>query len=471
MSQPPTILWFRRDMRLSDNAALCAAAARGGAVLPVYILDEVAQAQGAAPLWRTGLAVERLQETLEARGSRLILRHGAAAKTICALVRESGAGAVYWNRLYDPEARDRDETVAAALDRLGVEHRSFAGHLLFEPERVRTKSGGAYQVYTPFWNRVKSREVWSGAPAPSRIETPASWPPGDRAGDWQLATPMNRGAGVVAPWLRIGESAAHDRLERFVAERIGRYRQSRDMVAEDGTSELSENLTYGEISVQACWHAGMRALQEGSAGAETFLKELVWRDFAHHLAFHDPRLIRENWRPEWDGFPWSEDEGRPEVLAWKQGRTGMRFVDAAMRDLFVTGRMHNRARMIAASYLTKHLLGHWRIGQRWFADCLVDWDPASNALGWQWVAGSGPDAAPYFRVFNPESQLAKFDPRGRYAARWIAEGQDAPAATALSYFDAVPRRWGLAADDPYPAPVVTAEAGRERALARYQEFR
>src|SRR6056297_3477747 len=204
------------------------------------------------------------------------------------------------------------------------------------------------------------------------------------------------------------------------------------MPGEAGTSRLSENLTYGEISIRSCWHAGMRALHEGKRGAETFLRELVWRDFAYHLAYHTPRLVSGNWREEWDGFPWSEDARRAEVMAWQRGRTGVRFVDAAMRELYVTGHMHNRARMIVASYLTKHLLSHWKIGQRWFEEHLIDWDPASNAMGWQWSAGSGPDATPYFRVFNPVTQLDRFDRDRAYAGLWIAEGRGRPTAEALS---------------------------------------
>jgi deoxyribodipyrimidine photo-lyase len=273
---------------------------------------------------------------------------------------------------------------------------------------------------------------------------------------------------VVRPHLNVGEAAASGRLSNFVANRIAEYKKMRDFPAEDGTSGLSENLTYGEISPRSCWHAGIRALEEGKAGAETFLKELVWREFAYHLVYHTPRLTSGNWREEWDAFPWNEDERKAEVKAWKQGRTGIRFVDAAMREMFVTGRMHNRARMIVASYLTKHLMCHWKIGCDWFGDCLADWDPASNALGWQWTAGSGPDAVPYFRVFNPETQLEKFDPEEAYVGRWIAEAADRPTKDALAYFDAIPKSWNMSPDDAYPDPVVGTDEGRKRALAAYE---
>ena len=231
----------------------------------------------------------------------------------------------------------------------------------------------------------------------------------------------SRGGGVP-PYQCVGEAAAQERLEAFVGGRDRDYGTGRDLPATNGTSNLSENLSLGEISPRQCWHAGLRALQDGADEAETWLKELVWREFAYHLTYHTPRITTRNWREEWDAFPWNEDATRPEVIAWKQGRTGVPFVDAAMREMYVTGRMHNRGRMIVASYLTKHLMTHWKIGHDWFTDCLTDWDPASNALGWQWAAGCGPDATPYFRIFNPETQIKKFDPDKAYIHRWIAEG-------------------------------------------------
>ena len=315
---------------------------------------------------------------------------------------------------------------------------------------------------------VKDRDIAAPEAAPSRIPPPEVWPISERLEDWLLDTEMNRGAKVVRSYLAVGEDAARGRLETFIGERIAGYAEMRDFPAVPGTSRLSENLAWGEISPRVCYHAGVRALHEGAAGAETFLKELVWREFAYHLVWHTPRIVSGNWREEWDAFPWREEEDAPEVLAWKQGRTGIPFVDAAMRELYVTGHMHNRARMIVASFLTKHLMTHWWIGLRWFEDCLADWDPASNAMGWQWSAGSGPDATPYFRVFNPVTQLDKFDKNRAYADRWIAEGRRTPSEDALRFFDAAPRSWGMTPDAPYPPPIVTAEEGRQRALAAYE---
>jgi deoxyribodipyrimidine photo-lyase len=224
-------------------------------------------------------------------------------------------------------------------------------------------------------------------------------------------------------------------------------------------------LTYGEIGIREVWHAALRARDEGARGAESFLRELAWREFSYHLMHHSPEITRGNWKPDWDAFPWREDN--PEAERWRRGDTGEPFVDAAMRQMYVTGTMHNRARMVVASYLTKHLLTHWKVGLDWFAQCLTDWDPAANAMGWQWVAGSGPDAAPYFRVFNPAGQAAKFDADGRYRRTFLAELSPDPGPEALGYFDAVPRSWGLSAADAYPQPVIRLEDGRARALAAY----
>ncbi|WP_102107389.1 cryptochrome/photolyase family protein [Oceaniglobus roseus] len=464
----PILLWFRRDLRLGDHPALSEACASGRPVIPVFLLDEVVEAQGACPKWRLGLGVGALAQSLEEKGAKLILRRGKALETLRALVKETGAGAVWWSRLYDPDAVKRDKAVKEGLKDDGIDAKSFRGHLLFEPWDIETKSGEFYKVYTPFWRNAKDHEVAATLSAPKSIVAPKTWPKSDALDDWSLGAAMDRGAAVVEPFLNVGESAATGRLAAFIGHNIESYDAARDRPAMEGTSKLSENLTYGEISPRACWHAGRRALEEGKKGAETFLKELVWREFAYHLVYHTPRLTSGNWREEWDAFPWNEDERRAEVKAWKQGRTGIPFVDAAMRELYVTGHMHNRSRMIVASYLTKHLMCHWRIGQKWFEDCLIDWDPASNALGWQWSAGSGPDATPYFRVFNPVTQLDKFDKDRAYVDRWIAERSDNPGKDALAYFEAIPRSWNMAPDDDYPEPVVSMDEGRKRALDAYE---
>ncbi|WP_299955496.1 deoxyribodipyrimidine photo-lyase [uncultured Roseobacter sp.] len=468
MSSSPVLVWFRRDFRLSDHPALHAACSTGRPVIPIFIHDDAVAALGAAPKWRLGLGLEAFGRALADKGSRVILRRGPALEALRAIIKETGASAVYWTRLYDPDAVARDTKVKSTLKEQGIEARSFGGHLMFEPWTVETKTGGFYKVYTPFWNMVKTRDVEPPLEASAQLAAPENWPESDALEDWDLGAAMNRGADVVRPHVRLGEAAAQDRLGMFIEDIVADYDTTRNLPGVDGTSGLSENLALGEISPHQCWHAGLRARQEGKTGAETFLKELVWREFAYHLMHHTPRILTDNWKEDWDAFPWREDADTEAVQRWKQGRTGLRFVDAAMREMYVTGRMHNRGRMIVASYLTKHLMTHWRIGLTWFEDCLIDWDPASNAMGWQWSAGSGPDATPYFRVFNPVTQLDKFDPKEDYTRRWIAEGLSQPSPDALSYFDAIPRRWSLSPEAPYPAPVVAADEGRKVALDAYE---
>lgn len=465
----PILMWFRRDLRLSDHAALTAACASGRPVIPVFLYDSLVAGLGAAPKWRLGLGIGHLATTLETKASRLILRRGDHALPLLQeLITQTGATSVYWSRLYDPASVVRDKEIKESLKNQGIDARSFGGHLMFEPWTVETKTGGYYKVYTPFWNSVKNKGVDTPRAVPKDVPAPTSWPESDQLDDWHMGAAMRRGAAIVRPFVRLGEEAAQERLAQFIAEDVAGYKDNRNLPGVEGTSNLSENLALGEISPHQCWQAGERALQEGKPGAETFLKEVVWREFAYHLMHHTPHLLESSWRPEWDAFPWRTDVESSEVIAWKQGLTGIPFVDAAMRELYVTGRMHNRARMIVASFLTKHLMTDWRVGMAWFEDTLIDWDPASNAMGWQWTAGSGPDAAPFFRVFNPETQLDKFDRDRAYASRWIAEGHHRPHEDALAYFEAVPRSWNLSADAPYPKPVVSLADGRARALSAYE---
>lgn len=467
----PVLVWFRRDLRLSDHAALTAACDLGRPVIPVFLNDEGVAPLGAAPKWRLEQGLRALSASIEALGSRLILRSGPAEQALQSLIAETGATAVFWSRSYDPALRDRDVALKAALHGQGIDAQSFKGHLLFEPWTAQTKAGGFFKVYTPFWKTVRDRAVDAPLPAPTHLITPQSWPLSEALENWNLGRAMNRGAAVLTRNVPAGEVAAQDKLADFVAHKVGRYDDDRDFPGTEGTSNLSDHLSVGEISPRQCWHAAQRALQDGAKGTETFLKEITWREFAWHLLFHTPHLTYDTWREDWRGFQWITDESAPEVLAWQQGRTGIEIVDAGMRELQVTGRMHNRVRMIVASFLTKNLLVDWRIGMRWFEQHLIDWDPASNAMGWQWVAGCGPDAAPYFRVFNPVTQAEKFDPRARYRRRWLVEGARDPHADALAYFDAVPRRWGLSSDQRHTPPMQDVSEGRKRALAAYEQFK
>lgn len=448
------ILWLRRDLRLSDNPALTAAVRSGLAVIPVFILDPETEALAAAPKWRLGQAVAHFAERLGGIGSRLILRRGDAAEVLTALVRETNATEVHWTQLHDAPARHRDMAVAQALGAAAHVHH---GHTLHPPDAIRTKVGGFYKVYTPFWNTLRQMGVDTPAPSHDTLKAPDTWPASDRLEDWAMGAAMNRGAAVLAKHATVGEDAALQRLHDLL-DGLDGYARARDDMGTRETSGLSENLTYGEIGPRTLWHAALHAMQDGARNAEIFLRELAWRDFAHHLLWHNPHLPDRHWREGWDDFPWRQDNSDAE--AWRRGQTGEPIVDAAMREMFATGTMHNRARMIVASYLTKHLLTDWRVGLRWFEEVLIDWDPASNALNWQWVAGCGPDASPYFRIFNPAAQADKFDAKRRYRDRWLT---DTPQSR--DFLDAAPRQWGLTAQSPRPEPLIGLKVGRDRALA------
>lgn len=467
----PVLFWFRRDLRLDDHLGLRAALDGGGPVVPVFILDDETRNLGAAARLRLKAGLAALAGDLARVGSRLILRRGPALDSLRQLAQETGARRVIWSRYLDPAGIARDKATKMKLAAEDIDVQSFSGMLMFDPWAVETGAGGPYRVFTPFWKAVRGRDVAGPLAAPSQIPAPEHWPDSDCLADWQLDASMQRGASVVGRHIDPGPAAAQARLGAFIAEDIDHYGDNRDRLDRAATSRLSDHLSLGEISPAACWRAGMAARAEGRRGAETFLKQLVWREFAWHLAFHTPHILQRNWRESWDGFDWITDADHPHVRAWQQGRTGVPAVDAAMREMYVTGRMHNRARMLTASYLTKHLGVHWRIGQAWFDDCLIDWDLACNAMGWQWVAGSGPDAAPFFRVFNPDTQAAKFDPRGHYRQRWISEGARDPHPDALSYFEAIPARWNLSPDLPYPEPIVGLAEGRASALAAYAHHR
>lgn len=470
---PPTLLWLRRDLRLTDHPGWNAALSEGRPVVPVFILDPLfEQDYGAAPKWRLAESLRDLGQRLADRGSRLILRRGDALTVLRDLVAETGARNVIWSRQYEPGAIVRDTKVKSALQDDGLAVRSVNSSLLFEPWDVSTKAGGPFKVYSPFWREVAERTVHMPIAEPGDLAAPMHWPSSERLEDWQLGRAMNRGAAIVAQYAHVGEEAARDRLERFAEERLGQYGK-RDFPARNVCSGLSENLTYGEIGPRQIWNRVQDAANASDTpsarAAAKFLKELVWREFAYHLMFRTPELVQGNWRQEWDSFPWRGDNADAE--SWRRGLTGIDMIDAAMREMYVTGTMHNRARMLVASFLTKHLLTHWRIGAEWFADCLIDWDPAANAMGWQWTAGSGPDAAPYFRVFNPDLQAEKFDPDATYRSRflpWYGEPENRDAA---NFYEAAPKAWGLSPDAARPARVVGLKEGRETALDAYRRHK
>jgi len=460
----PILLWFRRDFRLSDHAALTAAVETGQHIIPIFILDEQLENLGAAPKWRLGEALEEFSQLLAPYGQKLILRRGHVLAQIKHLLAETSANTVFWSRAYDPDNIARDKAVKADLQKNGVTAKSFAGHLLYEPWLPMTKTGEAFKVYTPFWRAVsRGFEVDQPLPAPSKIPAPTTWPRSERLSDWGLGQAMHTGAGVVAKHALIGAKRAQDKLDNFLTYRVKNYPHDRDYPAVQGTSNLSEPLAYGEISPREIYHKARLRLGFEDASAHQFLKELVWREFAYHLLWHFPNLSTQNWRQDWDAFPWQGLSNQAQ--AWQYGQTGEDFVDAGMRELYVTGRLHNRLRMIVGSYLTKHLMVNWRVGLNWFAQCLTDWDPASNAMGWQWIAGCGPDAAPYFRVFNPRLQGERFDPERKYMKYWLTgEGRE-------QFAQALPKGQQAGLLKRPSTPIVSLQKGREQALAAYQTFK
>ncbi|MGR0321016.1 cryptochrome/photolyase family protein [Agromyces sp. ZXT2-3] len=456
MGAAPSIVWFRDDLRVGDHPALHAAVERGEPIVAVHVLDEASpgiRPLGGAAKWWLHHSLASLADDLRERGVRLVLRRGAAGRAIRSLVDEVGAGAVFWNRRYGGPEREIDADLKSDLSDAGLEVRSFDGSLLFEPWTIRTGSGTPFSVFTPFWKAcLAADEPRHPLPAPSELDghggpTGRGGPASDDLDDWDLLPTRPDWAGGLRDAWEPGERAAHRRLRDFLADDLGDYATGRDRLDRRSTSRLSPHLRWGEISPHQIWHA-TRERAAGTEGARKFLAEVGWREFAYHVLFHFPELATRNWREEFDAFPWPRLH--PSALtAWEEGRTGVPVVDAAMRELWHTGGMHNRARMITASFLTKNLLIDWRRGEQWFWDTLVDADPASNPFGWQWVAGSGADAAPYFRVFNPELQREKFDPDGRYVGRWVPELDS----------------------DGYPEPIVDLKETRAAALAAYEHVK
>ena len=440
----PRIVWFRDDLRLADNPALRAALDGDGPVLGLYVLDEASpgvRPLGGAARWWLHHSLASLAARLAERGGKLVLRRGPAGRILRELVDETGATAVFWNRRYGGAERDIDAETKTALRESGVEVASFAASLLFEPWTVTTGAGTPFRVYSPFWRACLALPApRAPLPEPREVPGPAHAPASDRLDDWGLLPTAPDWAGGLRERWEPGEPAARQRLRTFIDDDLADYGPARDESGAGATSLLSPRLRWGELSPHAVWHAAIAA-----GGGGPFLGELGWREFAWHTLFHAPDLAERNLRPEFDRFPWPPL--RPDHLsAWQEGRTGVPLVDAGMRELWETGHMHNRVRMVTASFLVKNLRIDWRHGEQWFWDTLVDADAANNPFNWQWVAGSGADAAPYFRVFNPVLQAKKFDRDGRYVARW------AP--------DAAGRE-----------PIVDLDDTRRAALAAYDEMK
>ncbi|CAI9391449.1 deoxyribodipyrimidine photo-lyase [Microbacterium sp. T2.11-28] len=422
-----SLVWLRDDLRLADNPALRAAVDRDEPVAVLYVLDEESpgiRPLGGAARWWLHHSLTELAARLAERGGSLVLRRGPASQVVPAVADEIGADAVFWNRRYGGPEREIDTSLKARLREEGREVGSFAASLLFEPWTIRTGSGTPYAVFTPFW-RACQEQPPPRAPLPEPRTIEGADAPGDDLADWELLPTRPDWAGGLREAWEPGERAARQRLRTFLADDLGDYDRARDEPAAGATSLLSPRLRWGEISPYTVWHDTVEAAGTGAhaASAHRFLSELGWREFAWHTLFHFPDLATRNWRSAFDAFPWPRL--KPSHLrAWQRGETGVPLVDAGMRELWATGYMHNRVRMVVASYLTKNLAIHWQRGEEWFWDTLVDADGANNPFNWQWVAGSGADASPYFRIFNPERQAEKFDPQGLYIAQWAPDSAE-----------------------------------------------
>lgn len=468
---------FRNDLRLSDNRAYAAAVSANRPVLPVLILDESSpgiRSMGSAKRWWLHHSILALQSSIGAARGALLLKRGPMSDVVRDLCRSTGAAAVFWNRRYDPAEAAIDAAMKTELRHSGVEAESFDGQLLHEPSRLRTGSGGPFRVYGAF-----RRALENGPEYRDPVDAPSSpmWSAGqinsDDLTEWNLLPTAPDWAVGFEPHWQPGESGAHARLETLIDDKLGDYSEGRDLMARDLTSGLSPHLANGEITPYQIMARLRRALApEDSEGAAKFRSELIWREFCYHLHFHYPALEAKNYDARFDHFPWRNDE--EQFAAWSKGQTGYPIVDAGMRQLWQTGWMHNRVRMIVASFLTKHLLIDWREGERWFWDTLVDADSASNPANWQWVAGSGADAAPFFRIFNPVLQGERFDPEGEYVRRFVPElaGLDRRFVHApWKAPDAELQRAGVKLGQTYPVSMVDHQAARDRALSAFSAIR
>ena len=468
---PNALVWFRHDLRLDDNPALRAALDQGFTPIPVYVhapQEEGEWSPGAASLAWLHRSLAALDADLRARGSRLLLREGPSAPALQALVEQTGAVAVFWNRKYEPATQPRDASLKKRLREQGLQVESFNGCLLFEPWDLATQQGGPYKVFTPFWRSALAQ--WR---APATWDAPGALPAfedalaGESLHAWRLAPALGWDAGFWKVWTP-GEAGAREALEVFIDGALNGYRTDRDRPDRTGTSRLSPHLHFGEIAPWRIVAELERArTAANSADMDGYIRELGWREFAYHLLHHFPQTTTQNLNPRFAHFDWAKVD--PKALeAWQRGRTGVPIVDAGLRELWATGYMHNRVRMIVASYLTKHLRYHWLQGARWFWDTLVDADLANNTLGWQWTAGTGADAAPYFRVFNPVTQAEKFDPKGMYIAHWVPELAAVPVPLRFAPWEKPDVMSRIAPD--YPRrPLVDLAEGREGALAAYRK--
>ncbi len=463
------LLWFRNDLRLSDHAALTAAVESGHEVLPVYVLDEAAAdawAPGGAARWWLHHSLAALEARLREMGSALILRRGAASEHLRSIARETGAVALHAGHAVEPWARAQEAELGATLARDGVAIHWHRTVMLFDQDALRTRGGGPFHVYSPF---ARACMATGGPPpplaAPTRLSAPARLPRSDRLGSWGLLPTHPDWAGEIRATWSPGEAAAQDRLRRFIAAALADYAAGRDRLRAEGTSRLSPHLHWGEISPAQVWHAANAIVGRDS---EKFIGEVLWREFSIHLLWHQPHLPDRPLRAAFAAMAYRDDPAG--LKAWQRGRTGIPIVDAGMRQLWRTGWMHNRVRLIVASFLVKHLLIDWRAGEAYFWDTLVDADLANNSASWQWIGGAGTDSAPFVRIFNPVLQARKFDPDGDYVRTYVPELASLPAPEIHAPWEASEatlRDAGVALGRTYPRPILDLAAGRARALAAY----
>jgi deoxyribodipyrimidine photo-lyase len=473
-----SIVWFRLDLRLADNPALQAAILADGAVVPVFVFapeEESPWSPGGASNWWLHQSLKSLDTSLRAAGSRLVIRQGPTIETLHALAKETGAKKVFWNRRYEPAVIARDSRVKESLREAGLDAESFNSALLHEPWTIQNQSGKPFQVFTPFWKHCLTKpDPARPTAAPRELNAPAGWPKSLGLEALELEPKIQWADGLKATW-QPGEGGARKQLKKFLAESFANYASDRNRPDLIGTSRLSPHLHFGEISPRQIWHA---VRQQGEAkGLNTwrssqFLAEIGWREFAHHLLYHFPHTPTEPLRADFKRFPWRKDAAF--LKAWQKGCTGYPIVDAGMRELWATGWMHNRVRMIVASFLVKDLLLSWTEGAAWFWDTLVDADLAQNTSGWQWTAGCGADAAPYFRVFNPISQGEKFDPQGSYVRKWcpeLAKLSDEWLHKPWQAPPAILNQAGVKLGCDYPEPVVSHAIAREVALEAFARLK
>ena len=472
-TRPDTLLiWFRRDLRLADNPALSAALADGRPVIAAYVLDEETpgiRPPGGAARWWLHHALAALEAGLREIGVPLVLRRGPAGSVIPRLAREAKAARVCWNRRYDPGGIACDTALKERLRGAGIDVDSHDAGLMWEPWTVRTGAGTPFKVFTPFFRACQSMgDPPRPQPTPKGQARPHGLPDTDRLADWDLLPTKPDWAGGLRDEWTPGEAGAQARLEDFLDQAIHGYKADRDRPDLPGSSRLSPHLHWGEIGPRQLWHASLgaeatEAHRGGESGPAAFRRELAWREFCHHLLYHNPEMPAEPLDKRFDRFPWHADKRR--LTAWQRGLTGYPLVDAGMRELWSTGWMHNRVRMVVASFLIKHLAQDWRQGEAWFWDTLVDADLASNTANWQWVAGCGADAAPFFRIFNPVLQGRKFDPKGDYVRRWVPELARVPDKYLHAPWESPEPPAG------YPPPIVDHAAARASALAAWDAIR